>query len=266
MLRRNSNWVVEGGAAVGGEAAKVLKAAHGAAANIRALALARLRMPSTCCYLACVWAGALMKPIWALERRSPQCARCAAEARDIDRGQGWVGVLGSVRYRVRKAAHLVLHPPALGRGRGWRGPEEVTQRVSRLEILQVRRPDRSGDAGRGAGGLGPWDAPGLRQGRGPWGRPLASALGRQRSEEAVDTAVSTQPPATRSSRLSSASGGDAPTMPPVDDGDLNAMEWAMLQAGSSSRGRGWAPSGGVSLWEHVSRPVPSPARSEERKS
>ena len=85
MLRRNSNWVVEGGAAVGGEAAKVLKAAHGAAANIRALALARLRMPSTCCYLACVWAGALMKPIWALERRSPQCARCVAEARDRPR-------------------------------------------------------------------------------------------------------------------------------------------------------------------------------------
>ena len=102
-----------------------------------------------------------------------------------------MGVLGSVlRYRVRKAAHLVLHPPALGRGRGWRGPEEVTQRVSRLEILQVRRLDRSGDAGGGAGGLGPWDVPGLRKGRGPWGRPLGSAApGRRRREEAVDSGL-----------------------------------------------------------------------------
>ena len=58
VFRSCSNWIIEGGAVVGEEAAKgvetLIKAAHGAAANIRALALARLRMPSTCCCLACV--------------------------------------------------------------------------------------------------------------------------------------------------------------------------------------------------------------------
>ena len=44
------------------------------------------------------------------------------------------------------------------------------------------------------------------------------------------------------------------------------MEWATLQAGSSSRGGGWALSGGVSLCGNMLAAQCHQARSEERKS